>query len=266
VPEKEVLKLALYLGIGDIVLSKAALDSIKNQYDEIYISPYIALLEQFRPENQKEYLQFIKEFFTLLFSEPPYIITDDQSYSPFCPIAPIVKPNLVKYLCTSTSIPDIPKPYFVLTTKVREYPYDVFEQDQLEIIRLLQKISLKYKPVILGERVVGMNAEYKSHGSNNIYSLYDTYKNNLDCLDFTFPEVGITSPSLESIKSDCTIMHGAKFTFSVGLGGNLLLALSVGKVIGWAGRNSKTDIMLQNGAQCIRLPDTIKELERILNE
>jgi hypothetical protein len=229
----------LYLGVGSLLIIKAQLDSVKDQYDAIYVSPYYDLLRMYRSNCEQEYINFVGEFFKLLFSEPPYIITDDQSYPPMdnfqvsdLGIKP-VKPNLASLLC-DTDDSYIPKePYFVLTTKVREYSRDYFDAVAVPLLNGLDALPLT--PVILGEREVGMNEEYKLYGDKNIYSLYDFYMHNLNCIDMTIEEKGLSAPNLASLKRDCNIMNKAKFTFTVGIGGPLVIAMSVGNIIGWAG-------------------------------
>jgi hypothetical protein len=261
----------LYLGVGSLLSMKAQFDSMKDQYDVIYLSPFYHLLTEFRSSCEADYIVFVDELFKLLFSEPPYVITDDQSYPPIdnvhleaMGIRPI-KPDLAHLLCDPNAdyIPE--KPYFVLTTKVRQFPKDAFMEVQEQLLSYLSTLPLT--PVILGERIVGMNEEYQMYGSNSIYSLYEVYKNGLNCMDMTIEEKGLSAPNLASIIKDCTIMNKAKFNFTVGVGGPLVLALSVGTVVGWGGRHTTiTDFIAFDNPDTVFFTTVLEEMRIKLDE
>jgi hypothetical protein len=261
----------LQAGIGDLLIIKAQLDFLKDTYETIYVSPNKKLVNTYRAECEDSYISFLFELFNLLFSEPYYRITDDQSYQEIHPDAfseyPAVQPNLSKLLCNFEEESEIEEPYFVLTTKVREYQRREFEKYKQDIIRILNKVSKKIRPVLLGERHIGMNKEYRIHGSGSVYSLYEDYRNNLDCLDLTFEEAGLKAPNLASVLKDATRMNRARFVFSVGGGGQLVLAMSVGRAIGCGEYDYKIiQGILNNKPRDLLLTTDMKKIEERMEE
>jgi hypothetical protein len=106
--------------------------------------------------------------------------------------------------------------------------------------------------VLLGERTIGYNAEYKLHGSELIYPIYtDVLSATQDgkLLDLTVPELGLTSPSLIRFRNECFIQQKALRVITIGSGGNVSIAMSVGKIIGFYAHSQMErffTVMLQN--------------------
>src|SRR5277367_6083324 len=153
---------------------KAQFDSAKHRFDRIELS----FNKGWSGVHDENYMKFLNELGQLLFSEPPYVITQEdhphmspvdihRDYQIF-----ITKPNLKDILCKGTPL-DINQEYIVLTTKLRYFDRKGFDDLSSHFFEVIRHLSNKYKIVVLGERIVEMNEEYKIWGSNVIYSIYD---------------------------------------------------------------------------------------------
>jgi hypothetical protein len=100
-------------------------------------------------------------------------------------------------------------------------------------IAALRKLSQRYQIVVMGEREIEYNEEYRYHGEAHIYCIYEDLKQHLPIVDLTVPKLGLTSPSLRKLREDCTIMRDAKCCIVLGHGGGPCLALAVGQVLGF---------------------------------
>jgi hypothetical protein len=212
------------------------LDSVKDRYDEIHVSPDWAIYDQYCSERGQDYVQFIRYFFGKLFSEKPYVLTDDQSYEMISALHTggfkLVKPDIRKYFKDHrTQL----VPYIVITTKVRGTPKYLYDNLEDLFLEALTKISKKYLLVILGERSVGMNKEYKIHGSNIIYSIYSSIRFLPNCMDLSgYSELGIKSPSEAIFEGDLNLMAHSVATIAIGCGGNFCLASAIANTVAYS--------------------------------
>jgi len=234
-----VLKAKLNLGIGSLILMKAQLDEVRDKL-KLYVSPNWELINKYR-NGSEDYKNFIREFFKILFP-PPYIITEDQDYherdywlfTHFDNI-PFIIPKwkiFTKIFCNPKMHIDIDEKFIVITTKVRLFKQSNYNKIKPIIQDVIKELSNKYKIVVMGEKVVEMNAEYlQLQKKDQIFSIYNDIiecvpKNRI--IDTTYDGLGITSPILSRLKEDCTIMKNAVRTICIGTGGNFILALSCG--------------------------------------
>jgi len=237
--DKPVLKIKIYLGLGDIIYTKMMLDKIKSNFSNIYISPDESLISN--RDNKKEFYTFCKNMIKMLFDDPSYIITDDQSYKSLPPHKiyldykiKLEKPDLSSYLCDDNKLPDglVENEYIVITTKVRALERSTYNRYVREgLWKSLKILSQRYKVVVMGEQKVGINPEYKNI-THSTYSIYDNIIKNIgerNIIDLTVPELGITVPSIKKIKEDCNIMNKADHVVTIGIGGNFVLSTSVAK-------------------------------------
>lgn len=223
------------IGIGDIIYLKAALDQIKTQHKEIKIHLALGLINW--TQRDQEYTNFISQFANLLFSEPPYQIVSDGPE--FKSMVEVYREHNLQQ-----PKPDLPilgegnpleiGPYLVMTTKNR-----YIDRGSINFVQLwstIQKLTYKYKLVVLGEREVEMNQEYRNDTSKYVYSIYSDIIANVPndrLVDLTIPALGIQSPNLTQLRQDCLIMKNAISTITFGIGGNFTMANSVGKTIGY---------------------------------
>lgn len=248
--------------LGEIINIKFYLDLVKDQYDQIKLSYEkslwdIALHTEASDWSEKKILwtNLLNDLGKLFFSEHPYILEENSdTYNgavdnllPKINLSP-QKIEMGHLLCAGNSL-NLGEEYIVITTKVRELSNHIFAPLSVQLWRTLQKLSSKYKIVILGERVVEMGKEYVNKG-NTIYGIYD----NIIChlpqdrvVDLSIPALGETVSGLSHIRQDCLIMKEAKFVITIGVGGNFCMATSVANmVIGYRADNIEFTDMIFN--------------------
>ena len=231
-------------GIGDNIVFRLILDSVKHNYQNIKISYNKDVLREFR-NNESSYIQFLNQIGGLLFNDSPYQLVDTQ-YSPnSCgeinlfktlvdqKVVP-QKPNIDHLLCRGKLL-DINEPYIILTTKIRGISKKSLDRLLPQFWKEMLVLSDKYKIVIMGEKIVEENKEYKGN-ADIIYSIYNQIIANLPAnkiIDLTVPALGIQAPVVSKIQQDCLIMKHAKSIITFGIGGNLWLAAAVANVVGY---------------------------------
>jgi hypothetical protein len=235
--DARIFKCGVYLGCGSLALIKSILDNVRNRYDTIYIAPCPMCLDWVHP-GDKVWKDFTDSLVRMYFSEPPYVITEKKDYPPgdmnfllgrdkF----PAVIAPLDKYLCEG-KIPNKLKgiEYIVLMTKVRLYKKDLYAKAvKMGLWKKLSALSKRYKIVILGEKQIEYNAEYMNQ-LDNVYTIYDDiikYIPKENIIDLSMPAWGKSAPSLSRLKKDMTIIAGAKYSISIGVGGNFVMSACV---------------------------------------
>lgn len=221
-------------GLGDNILLRMALDTVKHNFDEINISHNVDIVNEYRDGDPK-YFKFLDDVGTLLFSEPPYNFNHNKydiiyTYNTYKALGIVIKqPKLDHLLCKGVSL-NLNQEYIVLTTKIRTLPKQVFYNLAPQFWKILTALSQKYKIVVLGER------EMEGPMPNDIYSIYNDIIANLpkdSLIDLTVPALGVTAPELSKIQQDCLIMKNAKFVIANGIGGNVWMAAAVANTIGF---------------------------------
>jgi hypothetical protein len=223
-------------GIGDLIMIRGYLDSIKHQHHEIKVSPSREILRIWRPDDDK-YPIFLEQLGKILFSDAPFKF--EWGDFPYYDQPQLVKSfyinprrfDLSHLLCKNPV--QMEEPYIIITTKVRF----VFKQTLFPMLnqlwQALQTASKKYKIVIMGEREVERSKEYQiDTNPQGVYSLYEQMVANLPAdriIDLTVPALGITPPNIIKLLSDCNIIRGAKCVVTVGVGGNFGLSLATAK-------------------------------------
>lgn len=233
--------------LGEIINAKYHLDLIKDQYDQIKLSFHTQLWATGLytntpdwPQRKQLWEKYLTDLGQLFFSEPPYVLDpvgvshkyggDCQHLVNLLRITP-QKAEMSQYLCKGTSL-NLGEEYIVITTKLRHIPKNFFYPRSIELWRTLQKLSAKYKIVILGERHVEMRREYQ-HIQNEVFGIYEQIISNLPpdrIVDLTVPALGETVSDLKQIQQDCLIMNEAKFVITIGVGGNSCMAHSTAKM------------------------------------
>ncbi len=240
---KNDLKLRLNGGIGDVILARNLLDSIKSSYKSITITPHNDILNKYR-EGSSEYLEFLMSFMKMIFNGSPYVVGSDKNYGRFS-----IMDNLLNGLrisnngmycindyshlfCDDINVP-FDKDYIAITTKVRGTPIysNYYKQYKNVFLDTLKKISNKYAIILLGERKILPSFEYNIIGKERIYCIYDDIMNKISdrCIDLTISGEEAKQPSINKIKEDCAIMRKSKSVITFGFGGNLILALATAK-------------------------------------
>lgn len=236
---ESVLSVKTAAGIGDILHIKAQLDAVKHLYSRIIIGPDDDVIVKYR-NNDDRYRTFVAELFTLLFSEAPYEIdfhVDGVRKNPQAlwrdGIEPML-PDLARVLCKGGSLNG--DPYIVVHTKIRSLMKGEYGKIRNDFLRLIRRIALHRRVILLGERVIGANAEYDKHGSDFVYSMYGDLSSALAGVDFedlTVPELGFTSPIMSVFRQECLLQNQADHVITLGSGGNVSIAMSVGNIVGY---------------------------------
>jgi hypothetical protein len=223
--------------LGEIINFKFYLDSVKNRYTQIKLGFHIPLLHQGLytdtpdwPHRRRLWSVYLQDLGELFFSQPPYVLLPNPH--PFygninrlindLKLEPTL-PRLSNILPYGTPL-DIGE-YIVITTKAREMDPKKFFLRSIKLWSTIKKLSRKYKVVILGERIVEMRKEYKD--SNQIFGIYEQIIANIPTdrvLDLTVPALGETVSTVKEIRQDCLIMNRAKFTITIGIGGNCCMS------------------------------------------
>lgn len=242
-------------GIGDFIMVRSFFDTIKDQFEEIRISPSQEIMTTWRNNDQK-YWEFLNKLGPLLFSDYPYVFDNERreltwptsiinEYS----IKPI-KPELSHLLCRGSSL-NINEPYIVIFTKIRYLSKNIFNSLSSQFWNIIIKLSKKYKIVIMGEREIEYSKEYLTgENINQIYCIYDQIISNISIdriIDLTIPSLGITAPDLCKIQQDCLIIKQALFVITIGVGGSFCMTISVAsKIIGFRQDNEQVVDMIFN--------------------
>ena len=230
-------------GIGDILLCRNMLDTIKHQYDAIILSPNPTITQNFREVSERKYYNFCLSFMKEVFSIPPYKIVENGSFHRFSPIdgdlrglpltnEAIFKMNDYSSLLCNENIENIMRePYIVITTKVRGTPTrsrysNKFKEKLMKIIR---KLYNKYIIVLIGERTPPDNPENRMLGPDRVFCLYDDIKKSVEFVDLTLDRIQTEIPDVNRIKKDCVLMKNASGVITLGIGGNMILSSMVSK-------------------------------------
>jgi hypothetical protein len=215
-------KVALNVGIGDIIGARSMLESSKDTDIKVSLN-YGAL-----PYRGANYLDFISEFAKKVFDGTRFKFDPARSDYPVMNCYSFwdegLRPqylDISEKLCQGASIVG---PYICVHTKVRGSPPD------RGIFQVFRDLSKRYKIVLIGEQKVEINDEYAL--SKDVYSMYDELKELGNMVDLTIPALGLTPPTMPQIMQDCKYMKDAKTNIVVGYGGNLPLSCCVGNVIG----------------------------------
>lgn len=235
-----ILKINIPIGIGDILYAKGMLDAVKHNYNEIHIKFHREIINSYK--MSQDYNVFLDELGRLLFSEPPYILTDEPGI-PFYGIMELchdkgispIKPNLKHILCYGEPL-QLDSEYIVIATKARYMPKKHIDPLAMSMWQMVSKLAQKYHIVIVGERELQMNIGYQEIGKDHVYSFYNSIMENVPndrIIDCSIPVFGKNCPSLTKLKQDCLIMSQSKFTMTLGVGGGLSIASCVSKVIGY---------------------------------
>ena len=231
--------------LGEIINIKYHLDQVKTQYDQIKLSFHTQLWNSGLytekpdwPQRKKLWDKYLFDLGQLFFKEPPYILQatsnkyggDAGELVKKLNITP-QKAEMAHLLCKGKSL-NLGEEYIVITTKLRHIQKNNFFPHLIELLRVLNRLSKKYKIVILGERIVEMRKEYVNI-QNEVFGIYEQIITNLPndrIVDLTVPALGETVSDLKQIQQDCLIMNEAKFVITLGVGGNSCMAHSTAKM------------------------------------
>ncbi|MFZ8927400.1 MAG: hypothetical protein ACO3CU_11655 [Candidatus Nanopelagicales bacterium] len=124
--------------------------------------------------------------------------------------------------------------YFVVTTKVRGLPRRIYEHIRHDFVERIRRLTQWNRVVLVGEKIIGMNAEYRHHGEDLVYSIYGDLMA-LGCEDRTVDELGVTPPTMGQFLNDMAAMQGAASVITLGTGGNTSMAMASGNCYSFVG-------------------------------
>jgi len=232
-PPKEI-SFKINVGVGDIILAKYFVDSVKHYFEKIYITPDRSLVAFYR-NDKKEYYKFIDDMMSLLFNESPYIVTqkpDPQTMYIRGDCMTFVNTikrygyrynisdsNLRKYFVEKDFVSN--KEYIVLSTKVRDVLYKDYKEFSSKFYDLINLLSTKYKIIVIGERRMDNTDELKMPiHKDYIFVIYDDIiKNVKNLVDYSIDEIGC-HPDISLLKRDSAILASSKLSICLGDGGN----------------------------------------------
>lgn len=240
----EVIESNIPLALGDLINIKACCDAT-NKYDQIKITFHKSLLDTSVStgmfdwsEKKIKWDKYLADIGKLFFSDPPYILNRSQysfrDTSDFIKTFGLTpkKPELSSLLCKGIPL-NIGEEYIVITTKIREISKKHFYPLSIQLWRVLQKLSKRYKIVILGEQLVETRKEYIGT-QDIIFSIYEQIITNIPgdrIIDLTIPVLGENVSSLTQIQQDCLIMNQAKLVITLGIGGNFCMATAAASML-----------------------------------
>ena len=228
------------IGLGDLIYLKAMLDPVKHKYDKIKIKFHREIVGFYNINS--EYNKFLDDIGALFFSEKPYELTNEPGI-PFYGMVSVcndngitpIKPHLPHLLCKGTPV-DVGGDYLVINTKVRYLDRQELDKIIMTFWTQLNRLSQRYRIVILGEREVELHRGYEELGSQHVYSIYNSIRENIPAdrlVDLSIPALGKTAPSLQQIQQDCLTMSRAAFVVTLGIGGGFCMATAVANTIGY---------------------------------
>jgi hypothetical protein len=232
-----ILRATLPVGLGDLIYAKALLEPVKHRFERINLTFNQHLLST----HDANYPAFIDGLSKILFTGHPYrLIARNYPHIGATQIASIYgltpqKPDLGHLLCKGMPL-NIGSEYIVLTTKIRWLKRHQYHEVRDRFFDLINRLGVKYKVVLLGEKVVERNEEYQHWGEDEIYGVYQDIVDRVHpdkLLDMTIPALGITSSDLTQFQQDCLIMQGAKIVITLGIGGNFSMATAVANTVGY---------------------------------
>lgn len=233
------MHLTLNAGIGDIILSHAMIDR-SPEPERLTVSLDDDAIERYRTP---EYADFAYRLAETLFRAPRYDVvrggaggkTPQQLSFYFNPAAPDCRSVLAPNLTHSA--------YVAVTTKVRGWSRHEYEHIREDFLELLDQIALRLPLVLVGEREIGWNQEYDEHGRDRVFSIYNDLCQRT-CIDYTVPELGRTPPDWDSFLTDCWTLAAAERVVTLGSGGNVTLAMAVGRPLVLAGGTEMSDFFM----------------------
>lgn len=219
-------EVAINEGVGDVIVSRSMLMSLNDPKIKVALN-----YDVLRFKGGECYRGFITEFSKIVFSgddrfefDPMTREYPKKTWADFWNDG--LRPqylDLSSVLCSGESLGC--GPYVCLHTKVRGFPYSEIREQYL---RVLEDSSKKYKLVLIGEREIELNDEYKLP-EVKVSSIYEDLKGLGNVMDLTIPKLGLTSPTIGQVRQDCKYMNEAKVNIVIGVAGNLSLSGCVGK-------------------------------------
>lgn len=245
-----VYHVSINLGIGDMLYTRGTLDTLKEKYSKIVLSPYIDLYKEVISPTREDMI-FTNSLLNLIFKPPFYHIDQPNQRYPHrfaytfhvMDGLPITKPDLADELCEGEPL-NI-GPYVLISTRIREITKKEYDKDiKKPLMASLKKLSEKYKVVVMGERSLKKCLQHNVC-ADFMFIIYDDIKRAVPkdrLVDLTFSSIDeIKDDRLKKFRQECLYMRDAEWNITLGNGGNFCMATAVGKVIGYYTPTNKID-------------------------
>jgi len=245
-----ILKLNPNLGIGDLLICLSYIKLHYNEYEKFHIVLNYDIIKIWRNDSQS-IKKFTKDISEIIFNDPKIILYEfnvNNDYSEYigtgilqvnlwheynfrpCNLEHIIK----DFKCEKIFIKDkeLNFPFFVLNTKVRLEKYDYYLSYKDKFYNLLNKLSYKYKLLLMGERKIPMNKEYLEEPSDiKTFLLYEDIINNINkenIIDNTKEDL-LHENNINDFLRDCYLINKSNFSIFLGMGGAPLITMSFSK-------------------------------------
>jgi hypothetical protein len=234
------------IGLGDLIFFSTFILNNHEKNTTIGVNLSKKVLEEFR-NNSNNYKKFCFDLLKIILKDfiikevddnPKYTIWNSSTISPTYfyneKILSEIKNNLL-----STELEKIEtNNYIVLFTKVRDLRKIEYQNIHKSLYEYLNNYDKKI--ILIGEQKVLYNKEYKIHGENMIYSLYDDYIEYINpskIIDLTKKTFDFDDFSITNFLSDFKLINNSFFTIVFGGGGFFCSSLFTGKLLSLTNKN-----------------------------
>jgi hypothetical protein len=254
----------MFIGLGDILNTRAILDgAVRDGYidahDKIVISPSEKNLKYddnqiaqwHSPHRGSQWVGFIKNLCRIIFHDERYELSscgEGQELTVFQPIYKLYAPRFIDELCVGD--PKLPGREFVtVSTKARAFR-GLTNPQQARIGKMFRALAEKYDIILIGENNDTFASCFRGQkdSSGKTTLLYDFLIGVIppqSLVDMTisphrtWDSGAMVSETTAQLQHDCVIMNKAKLNVCFGIGGNVILAATVGSVACFQHRHAK---------------------------
>lgn len=216
----------LYLGIGDVLLTKLHYDTISSKYSKIVLNTNLNIVNTLRSNDRspKSYEIFIKRLISTLFENESkvYINYDYEHHMKQSIIGKYtyVHNDLSKYLTKYNEKFFINDPYIVISTKAVRVNISVYEKNKSHFLNLLENLSKRFKIILIGERNSSECSEYKTlEKKNTIHNMYNDFIKVPNIIDMSIDKDLCINVDFDNYQMDCYLISRALFSLHLGIGG-----------------------------------------------
>lgn len=212
------------LGIGDLILFSSQL--IYQNKTDICFSINMHLLGTHRAKDVNGYKTFVQNLMRKFFTGYNISFSENQN-------VPIIEHNwkIIQKAIRDERVSNHFKSifnqennfdfeYYTIMTKVRSLHINDFNSIKNQLFERINNKRIKL--VVLGERELEFSEEYRVIGKPMVYSIYNDIMSlvNKDLIvDMTLPKLGETTPNIDSIIKDMSIIKKSKKMILMGHGG-----------------------------------------------
>lgn len=229
-------KILINCGIGDCIIYKSQFIKILQNHPDmkVFISPNETVINMLDKSWIDKYRTFIYDFCRLIYTEPNYVITNDQTFESINPIKLFQKTGVAPYFIDLSdklldhNFKNDYGDYVIIHTKVKGFTPEFFNAIKPHFIDFI-KNNINCKIILMGEKQkIFINNEISL--PQFTFNLYNDLISALPgrIIDLTISDY--TVPNMNALLNDMNIMSKAKTNIMLGWPGSLHIATSVGIV------------------------------------